>query len=134
MLRFNKKYFLFAAILFIIEVLIAAFVRDSFVRPYVGDYLVVILIYCAIRSILDAPVTNVSIGVLLFAYVIEVSQYFQLVDILGLQNNIIAKTVIGYGFEWIDLMAYTLGIFTILVLERNTLNNKKKDKTQDNLY
>lgn len=129
MLRFNKKYFLFTIILFIIELLIALFVRDSFVRPYLGDYLVVFLIYCAVRTVLDAPVINVAIAVLLFAYLIEVLQYFQIVNKLGLQNNIVARTVIGYGFEWIDLIAYTLGILTILTLERSGLNRRKKDNT-----
>lgn len=130
MLRFNKKYFLFTAILFVVELLIALFVRDSFVRPYLGDYLVVFLIYCAVRTVLDAPVINVAIGVLLFSYAVEVLQYFQIVNNLGLQNNTIAKTVIGYGFEWIDLVAYTMGILTILALERVILNRRKKDNTQ----
>lgn len=130
MLRFNKKYFLFTAILFVVELLIALFVRDSFVRPYLGDYLVVFLIYCAVRTVLDAPVINVAIGVLLFSYAVEVLQYFQIVNKLGLQNNTIAKTVIGYGFEWIDLVAYTMGILTILALERVILNRRKKDNTQ----
>lgn len=133
MLRFSKKYFFFTAILFAVELLIALFVRDSFVRPYLGDYLVVFLIYCAVRAVLDAPVINVAIGVLLFAYAVEVLQYFQIVNKLGLQNNTIAKTVIGYGFEWIDLVAYTLGILTILILERVILNRRKKTNTQQRL-
>ena len=129
MFRFDKTYFLFTLILFIIEICIAVFVRDSFVRPYVGDYLVVILIYCAVRTVLNAPVINVAVGVLLFSFAIETLQYFQLVNRLGLQNNIVAKTVIGYGFEWLDLVAYSLGIITILVWERRKLNNRKKYNT-----
>lgn len=133
MLRFDKKYFLFAIILFVSEVLIAVFVRDAFVRPYVGDFLVVILIYCAVRSVLNARVINVAIGTLLFAYAIEVLQYFQIVDRLGLQNNVVAKTVIGYGFEWLDLVAYTLGVCAVLALERNPFNNPKKNNTEKSL-
>lgn len=119
------RYFLFAVVLFVIEVLIALFVHDSFVRPYVGDYLVVILIYCAVKSYLNAPVLKVAIGVLLFSYLVEALQYFRIVDRLGLAGNIIAKTVIGYGFEWLDMLAYTLGILTVLIIERlRPLNNK----------
>ena len=132
-LRFDKKYFLFTTILFVIEVLIALFVRDAFVRPYVGDYLVVILIYCAVRTVWNAPIKSVAIGVLLFAYVVEVLQYFQIVNKLGLQNNIIAKTIIGYGFEWLDLLAYTLGIMTILALENGAFNNRKKHNARENI-
>ena len=129
MFRFDKTYFLFALVLFIIEICIAVFVRDSFVRPYVGDYLVVILIYCAVRTVLNAPVINVAIAVLLFSFAIETLQYFHLVNRLGLQNNIVARTVIGYGFEWLDLVAYSLGIITVLVWERRKLNNRKKYNT-----
>ena len=117
MFTFNFKYFLFALILFVVEVLIALFVRDSFIRPYFGDYLVVILIYCAVRTFVNASPLKVSIGVLLFAYLIEVLQYFNIVDKLGLTDNEIARTVIGYGFEWWDMLAYTLGIATVLIIE-----------------
>ncbi len=118
MLTFNKKFLLLTLLLFITEVLIALYVRDRLVRPYGGDYLVVILIYCFVRTFLKAPVLPVAIGVLLFSYLIETLQYFRLVDRLGLEHNVIAKTVIGYGFSWIDMLAYTLGIITILLISR----------------
>jgi hypothetical protein len=105
-------------LLFIIELVIALFVGDSIIRPYVGDYLVVILIYCAVRTFIKASPLKVSIGVLLFSYCVEILQYFNIVERLGLSNNQIAKTVIGYGFEWLDLLMYTLGIATVLLLER----------------
>ena len=118
MFHFNFKYFYFAVFLFIVEVLIALFVRDSFIRPYFGDYLVVILIYCAIRTFVNASPLKIAIGVLLFSYLIEVLQYFNIVDRLGLSDNEIARTVIGYGFAWWDMLAYTLGIATVLITER----------------
>ena len=120
MLTFNTKYFVIAIVLFVIEVLIAVFVHDRFIRPYVGDFLVVILIYCAVRTFIRASPAKIAPGVLVFSYVIEILQYFQIVDRLGLSGNVIAKTVIGYGFEWWDLVAYTLGAGFILLLERKT--------------
>lgn len=119
MFSFNLKYFFFASVIFIVEVLIALFVRDKFIRPYFGDYLVVILIYCAIRSFIKISPVKLSISVFLFACFIEVLQYFKIADSLGLSGNEIAKTVIGYGFEWWDIIAYTLGVATVLVLERS---------------
>lgn len=118
MLRFNFRYFLLALGLFIVEVLIALFVDDSFIRPYFGDYLVVILIYCTVRTFLKASKLKTAIAVLLFSYLIEVLQYFRIVDRIGLSGNAIARTVIGTGFEWWDILAYTLGIITVLILER----------------
>src|SRR5215211_7517643 len=118
MVSISFRYFLFALALFLIEVFIALYVHDSFIRPYVGDYLVVMLMYCAVRTFIKITPVKLAIGVLLFSYVIEVLQYFSIVDRLGLSDNNLAKTVIGFGFEWIDLLAYTLGVATILVLER----------------
>jgi hypothetical protein len=118
MLTFDKKYFTFAVVLFVTEILIALYVNDAIIRPYVGDYLVVMLIYCAVRTFIKVSPLKLAIGVLLFAYLIEVLQYFHIADILGLQNNTIARTVIGYGFSWIDMLAYTLGVITIVILER----------------
>ncbi len=117
MLTFNKNYFLFAVILFIIEVLIALYVNDRIIRPYAGDFLVVILIYCAVKTFLRAPPFKVAVGVLLFSYFVEVMQYFKIIEVLGLQKNNVARTVIGVGFDWIDLIAYLLGILTILFIE-----------------
>jgi hypothetical protein len=122
MLTFNLKYFLLAIIFFITEVFIALFVRDGFIRPYVGDYLVVMLIYCAVKTFAKAAPLKTAAGVLIFSYVIEVLQYLDIVERLGLSGNAIAKTVIGYGFEWWDILAYTLGVITILIMEQQTKN------------
>ena len=96
---------------------IALHVHDTFIRPYVGDYLVVMLIYCAVRTFIKISTIKLAISVLLFSYAIEVLQFYNIVGRLGLSDNQLAKTVIGYGFEWIDLLAYTLGVATILIVE-----------------
>ena len=118
MLKFQLKYFILAIILFIIEVLIALFAHDNFIRPFVGDVLVVILIYCFIKSFLNSPVVITAIAVLICAYLIEVLQHFKIVEILGLQNSNLARIVIGTSFEWTDLLAYTLGIGMVIFLDK----------------
>lgn len=118
MFKFNLKYFTLSLVLFITEVLIALFVHDRFIRPYVGDYLVVIYIYCVVRTFYQAPVTRVALGVLLFSYLIEIGQYFNLVALLGLQHNRAARIIIGTSFAWSDMLAYTLGIITVILLEK----------------
>ena len=126
MITFNLRFFLFALVLFIIEVLIALYVHDRIIRPYVGDFLVVILIYCGVRTFVKASPVKVAVGVLLFSYLIETLQYFKIVEKLGLAQNILAKTVIGYGFDWLDLLAYTLGIVTVLIVEMFSRDDASK--------
>lgn len=120
---FDKRYFIWAVILFLVEVAIALYVKDAVVRPYVGDFLVVMLIYCAVKTVFNFPPLKAALGTLLFSYLLEALQYFQIVDKLHLQSNELARTVIGYGFDWKDLIAYTLGITTLLFLERRKLKD-----------
>lgn len=118
MLRFHKTYFLLTVSLFLIEVAIAAFAHDRFVRPYVGDFLVVIFLYCLLQTFFKTPYIATALSVLLFSYGIEVTQYFHLITHLGLQQSRLAHLILGSGFEWIDLLAYTLGILVVLLLEK----------------
>tara|TARA_B100000809_G_scaffold165733_1_gene163000 strand:+ start:622 stop:1041 length:420 start_codon:yes stop_codon:yes gene_type:complete len=122
--RVNKSYLSITLLLFGIEILIALFMHDSIIRPYGGDFLVVILIYCFIKSFLNLPVIKLSIGVLLFAYTLEILQYFKLVQLLGLDHSELATTIIGVHFEWIDMIAYTLGIASVLIIEKRFRNKK----------
>lgn len=122
-LTFNKNYFGLALLLFVVEVLIALFVRDNFVRPYLGDVLVVILIYCFVRSFLQVPVFTLSIGVLVFSFTIEFLQYINIIEMLGLEKSTIVRTVIGTSFAWMDLLAYLVGILMVIFVEKYLRGN-----------
>ncbi len=100
--------------------MIALFVHDNFIRPYAGDLLVVILIYCFIKAFFTTPVMKTAIAVLLFACLIEILQYFNLADKLGLQHSNVARTIIGSSFDWKDLAAYVAGTLLLLAIERKT--------------
>ena len=127
MLTFKPGFLVIAFILFVIEVLIALYVRDSIIRPYVGDFLVVIMLYCFVRAFVKTSPWKIALAVLIFAYTIETLQYFKIVDRLGLTNIAIAKTIIGYGFEWLDILAYTLGAMTVVILDKRWRNVASKD-------
>lgn len=117
MLTFNKRYAGFAIILFITEVLIALFVRDKFVRPYFGDVLVVILVYCFIRAFLKVEVLPLAVGVLIFSFTIEYLQYLNFINWLELEKSAVANAVLGNSFAWKDIVAYMAGILIILLVE-----------------
>jgi Protein of unknown function (DUF2809) len=117
LLKFNTNYFLCATILLAIEICIAKFAHDKIIRPYVGDFLVVILVYCLVKAFFNTPVLATAIGVLLFSYAVETAQYFNIVGILGLQNCRLAKIIIGSAFEWADIMVYSLGILVVIGAE-----------------
>lgn len=126
MLKFNKTYFGWFVLIFIIEVVIALYIHDSIIRPYFGDLLVVILIYCFIKSFVDSKVLPTAVFVLLFSFAVETLQYLNVVALLGLEKSKIARTVIGTSFEWIDILAYILGITVVLIAERTANTNRNK--------
>nr|WP_294939020.1 DUF2809 domain-containing protein [uncultured Flavobacterium sp.] len=118
MIQFNFRYFILTLLFFITEVLIALFVHDNFVRPYLGDVLVVILIYCFVKSFLKVPVITAAASVLLFAFAIEFLQYLNIVELLGWQQSRLASTVVGRSFSWADILCYLVGCILIVAIEK----------------
>jgi hypothetical protein len=115
----NQRSWLYGAgCLFCVEVFIAAFLHDRIVRPYVGDLLAVVFLYCLVRSVATPPVRPTVLAVLLVAYGIEVLQYLHLLTYVGLQHSRLAALVLGNHFEWGDILAYTLGALGILAAEQ----------------
>jgi hypothetical protein len=119
MIRFHKTYFTLASINFAVEVLIALFIHDRFIRPYVGDVLVVILIYCFVKSFADLPYGQTALGVLLFAFFIEWLQSIHFVSRIGLGDVKLANILIGNSFAWLDIVAYTVGMIIVLLIEHD---------------
>lgn len=118
MLKFNKTYFFLTLLLFVIEVYIALYINDRIIRPYVGDILVVILLYCFIKTFLELKVRVVIAFVLVFSFGIETLQYLKVVEKLGLEHFRLARVVIGTSFEWMDLLCYVFGLFIVLLAEK----------------
>ncbi|MBN8853370.1 MAG: hypothetical protein BGO55_18095 [Sphingobacteriales bacterium 50-39] len=116
MYRLHKGYLLLSVLLLIIEILIAAYLNDSLIRPYGGDFLVVILLYCLMRSFLNLSVLRTSLIVLLISYLVEITQYFRLADILGVRSRVL-RILMGSYFTWNDILSYTLGILFVILLE-----------------
>ena len=79
-------YIISFLVIFCIEVLIALYVRDRFIRPYVGDMLVVVLVYSFVRIFLPTGIPRMPFYVFLFACFVEVLQYFRLVETVFYQS------------------------------------------------
>jgi len=107
--RKRIKYLIAFAILLLVEVLIALYVHDEFIRPYVGDVLVVIVVYCFVRIFVPDKCRLLPLYVFLFAAGVEVLQYFELVKRLGLENNTFLRGLIGSVFDMKDILCYAVG-------------------------
>ncbi len=118
MFRINKQYLIATIILFIVELFIGFYLHDRIIRPFIGDFLVVILLYCLVKSILNISVTKAAIYVLLFAYFVEIMQGLKIVELIGLSNYKVARILIGTTFSWTDIFCYTIGIVVVVMVEK----------------
>ncbi|WP_374330204.1 DUF2809 domain-containing protein [Soonwooa sp.] len=117
-LTFNFKNLIIAVIIFIIEFLIATTFKDIvFVRAYLGDVFVVMLMYYFVKAFVEVDNTKLIIALLIFSCVIEFLQYFHFAEMIGFKDNKIAMIVLGNSFSWIDILCYLAGGLILYLIE-----------------
>lgn len=117
--QIRKRYFIIFTILFLTEIFIALFLHDKIIRPYVGDILVVILIYTFLRIFIPSGLKYLVWYVFLFAAFVELLQYFNIGRLLGLYDNRVAMIIIGSTFDVKDLLCYLAGCLIVWFVERH---------------
>lgn len=117
-MKIQIKYLISFIVLFMIETAIALFVHDTIVRPYIGDILVVILLYTFIRVFIAKQINALPIYIFIFAGAVEFAQYFHVVELLHLQNNRVMSVIIGNSFDIKDILCYLVGSILLLIWER----------------
>lgn len=116
----NKKrinYAIVFLLLIVVEVMIALFVHDSFIRPYIGDVLVVIVLYAGIRVFIPESYRLLPLYIFVFATLVEFLQYFKLVELLGLENNMVLRVLIGTVYDIKDILCYGVGCLLLGIYE-----------------
>ncbi|WP_167597612.1 DUF2809 domain-containing protein [Leeuwenhoekiella sp. ZYFB001] len=103
-------YFLIFLFLLGVEIAIATYLKTGFIRAYLGDLLVVILLYCLLMSTLKPSVKTGLVLTLAIAFVIELLQLIDLTRFFPQEYKQLAILVLGSQFSWLDLLMYLLGI------------------------
>ena len=102
-------YAIIFSMLLLTEIIIALFVHDNFVRPYIGDVLVTVLLCCLCRIVIPKGIPLLPLYVFIFAALVETAQYFDIVKLLSLEDNAFISTIIGRTFSFIDILCYAIG-------------------------
>jgi hypothetical protein len=110
-------YIVLAHTLFLIELAIAFIIKTGFIRYTFGDYLVVILLYTIIRGCTNLKMWVSALVVLIIAYGVEFLQGTHFLNYFNLENSFTAKLIFGSTFQTTDLLAYTLGMLTVIWAE-----------------
>ncbi|MGL6129010.1 hypothetical protein BBI01_14835 [Chryseobacterium artocarpi] len=117
--QFSLKYFLISIFIFLIEVLIATKLKDVFfVRAYLGDVIVVMLLYTLIKSFFSVNNEKLILGILIFSCLLEFAQYFNIAEKLGFRKGSLMYIIIGNSFSWIDILCYAVGCLLLYLFVR----------------
>ena len=115
--RTRLAFLVVAVLILAVEIYIAVCVNGGFVRHYLGDVLVVILLYVLVRAIFSVTPSNLALKIFTFAAALELAQYFGAVQILGIENKIL-KVMIGGTFDLTDLLCYAVGCVLVGIYEK----------------
>ncbi len=131
-MKSRMKYLIAFAIVLLIEIVIALFVNDSFVRPYIGDVLVIVLMYFGVRIFIPQKGKWLPCILFVFAAGIEILQYLNIVEWLGLSQSRMARVIIGTTFDYKDIFCYGVGSGILQIWElcfkgRWRKKNEKED-------
>ena len=100
--------------LFFVFVVIAAGLlsrRIPAIPPSVGDALYAVMIFCLVRFLfISGSITWVAGISLAICFAIECSQLCQAHWLNMIRKTVLGRLVLGSGFLWSDLVAYTIGI------------------------
>lgn len=123
-LQFSLKYFILTVFIFLTEVLIATKLNNIFfVRAYLGDVIVVMLLYTFVKSFVKINDHKLILGILIFSFMVEFAQYFHVAEKLGFRPGSLMYIVIGNSFSWIDNLCYATGCLILYIFVRTTNND-----------
>lgn len=79
-----------------------------------GDALWAMMVFCIWRIILHKKkLTTIAIVSLISSYLVEFSQLITWSFLVEFRKTFIGHMMLGQGFLWIDLLAYTVGIICV---------------------
>ena len=95
-------YIIASVVLLSVEIVIGLFVHDTFVRPYIGDVLVTVLL-CCLGRIVFLYWRFLPLAVLIFSVSVELLQLAELDELLGIQGSVFG-IIIGSTFDIADII------------------------------
>ena len=116
-MKIDKHNIVIFLLLLFIEIMIALFVHDNFIRPFIWDVIVIFLVYYFVKIFYSWNDTKVIIWVFLFAVFLEFMQYINLIEILSIENKVL-QIAIGSVFDLKDIAMYAIWSIILYIMSR----------------
>lgn len=92
--------------------------RISGIPLFLGDILWAVMMFFIIRFLfIESSVRLVALVSLVLCYLVEISQLYQADWINAIRHTLPGRLILGQGFLWTDLLAYTAGIIVAVLSE-----------------
>ncbi|HEY1193983.1 DUF2809 domain-containing protein [Flavobacterium sp.] len=104
--------------------------KIAFIPLWIGDFLYAVMIYFLVRIFLPfKKAFSIFLLSLFICYCIEFLQLYQAEWMIELRKTLFGRYVLGQGFLWSDILAYTFGASFAFILEKSILNvfNQKSE-------
>jgi hypothetical protein len=116
-LRFDREAALWAALIFIVEVLIATvWSHHRWLRGFVGDVLAVAWVYFLFKTVIKANTLGLALAAFAVGCLVELAQYVAAANSWHVQQPVL-KIVLGSVADWMDVLAYAGGLLLVLAFE-----------------
>lgn len=115
--KLRKIYAVMFLVLVITEICIAAFVTKGFVRSYLGDVFITLLLCCFFAAIIPKRIRLLPLYVFIFSVIVEICQYFDLVKLLGLENCQLISVWFGRYYSFYDIICYAVGCLIFFLID-----------------
>lgn len=93
----------------------------EFINLGLGDALWALMIYWIIGFVfIRTSIVNVAIVSLTICFLVELSQLIKVDWLDAIRNTTLGALILGKGFLWSDLLAYSIGVSSGLALEMFT--------------
>ena len=119
--RKRAHYFLIIIGIIILGILSRQF---SIIPLWIGDILYATMAYFGFRLFMvNNKIVTVAVVALIYCYSIELLQLYRAEWIVAIRNTPPGHYILGQGFSWGDLLAYTIGIGIAIFADTTKTSN-----------
>lgn len=127
----SRKLSAFLVILVMIAGLVSrriTFLLPDIITTYLGDALWALMIFFGVTFLFPKLKTSrIWMISLLFCWFIEVTQLYHAPWIDAIRATTLGGLVLGFGFLWSDILAYTIGTFVGALTDRWFIHREKRE-------
>jgi len=117
----NRLIYLVTALLTIVLGLLSrkySIYMPEVINTYLGDALWALMIYQFFAIIFyKREIKQITLFAIIFCYLIEISQLYHAPWIDAIRNTRLGGLILGFGFLWSDILAYSFGVTFGLFVE-----------------